>query len=84
MEIPYSTFEQTLRKIIQEEVRPIINEELAPIKLVLGQHGVRLREINSTLATMKNTLRAHSREIRRVADKVEELDDRFRTAAQIS
>ncbi|HVX24471.1 MAG TPA: hypothetical protein VG992_03985 [Candidatus Saccharimonadales bacterium] len=82
---------EEMRPIIQEEVGPIIREEVADIrqdvaliKNVQSQQAMQFREVTSTLISIKSTLRVHSREIRRLAAKVEDLDDRFKTAAEIS
>ncbi|HVW23210.1 MAG TPA: hypothetical protein VHB51_01870 [Candidatus Saccharimonadales bacterium] len=82
---------EEVRPIIREEVRPIIREEtadmradIAAIKKVQGQHSLQLGEINATLGGIKNTLRGHSREIHRTAVLLEDLDDRFKAAAELN
>ncbi len=91
-------FWDKLRKIVREEVDASVEYKTAGIrtdiadlksdmnivKEVQGSHGLLLRTMNASLTSLKNNVRAQSKEINRFGILLEDLEYRFEAGSEMA
>jgi hypothetical protein len=73
-------FWNQLRRVVREEVQA----ETVGIKETLSVHSMQLRQVQSSLSNLTNTIRAHGKEIFRIGVLLEDLEYRFEAGSEIA